>query len=168
MTSPYGQREALERRGVGAAHDLDAGARRVREPGRVERVGPLQVGAQLLRDPLLPVRGAIAELRAKRRSRAGVDAERRRALGHAAAEGCRPISSSSFSASASFTAGGSGTGSRPQPAISGRAAADASAAMASRRVSMPIISARARRADLTEFRPVLVDIVDTPPVTLDQ
>ena len=28
------QREALERRGVGAAHDLDAGARRVREAGR--------------------------------------------------------------------------------------------------------------------------------------
>ena len=75
-------REALERRGVGTAHDLEAGARRMREARGVERVRPLQVTPQLARDPLLSLRRAIHELRTKLRSRAGVDAERRGGLGH--------------------------------------------------------------------------------------
>ena len=81
-----GQREAFERRRIGAAHDLDAGARGMREAARVEGVDALQVGANLRRHPLLSLRGAIGQLRSKRRPRAGVDAERGRALRQQAKE----------------------------------------------------------------------------------
>ena len=58
-----GEREPFERRCIGASNDLDAGARGVGEPGRVEGVDPRQVGAKLVRDLLLSLRRAIAELR---------------------------------------------------------------------------------------------------------
>ena len=75
-----GKRETFERRRIGASHNLEAGAHRMREAARVEGVDALQVGAKLLRDPLLPFGGSIGELGSKRRSRAGVDAQRGRAL----------------------------------------------------------------------------------------
>ena len=75
-----GERETFERRRIGTSHDLEAGAHRMREAARVEGVDALQVGAKLLRHPLLPLGGAIGELGSKSRSRAGVDAKRGRAL----------------------------------------------------------------------------------------
>ena len=109
-----GEREPLERRRIGAPNDLDAGAGGVGEPGRVEGVDPLQVRTKLARDPLLSLRRAIAELRSKGRSRAGVDAKRRRALRRER----RRLSaswSSSASASASVVADDAGAGSRVHP-----------------------------------------------------
>ena len=75
------QREAFERRGVCAAHDLDAGARGMRQPVGVERLGAIEILPHLIGDSLLSVRGSIAELRSQRRPRAGIDAQRGRALG---------------------------------------------------------------------------------------
>ncbi len=45
----------------------------MREAGGVEGRGPVQVAAQLIRDPLLPFRGAIHQLPAQGRSIPGVD-----------------------------------------------------------------------------------------------
>ena len=76
-----GEREALECGGVRAAHDVDAGAGGVREPLRVERLRSIQVSPDLCRGALLPGFGAIGQLRAQARARAGVDPERCRAFG---------------------------------------------------------------------------------------
>ena len=129
------QREAFERRRIGAAHDLDAGARRVREARRVEGVDALQVGAHLRRQALLPLRGAIGELRSQRRPRAGVDAERGRALGQEAQE----VVGDAVEQRERVAVVWRQRCRRPVLAhavTSGSAAAEASAAMASRRLGM--------------------------------
>ena len=74
------QCEARERRGIRTPHDVQAGARRMRQAAGIEGVDAGQVGANLRRDPLLAGLGSIGELRPERRARAGIDAERRGAL----------------------------------------------------------------------------------------
>ena len=48
------KREAFERGRIGASHDLDAGARGMRQPVRVEGFEPVQIRANLLASSLLP------------------------------------------------------------------------------------------------------------------
>ena len=129
------QRETVERRGVRAANDLDAGARRVREPGRVDGVDAGQVGTHVRRRAALPLRRTVGELRPQGGSRAGVDAQRGRAF-RKEAEEILGDTSSSVSASASVIVGGGSAGgrSRERPGTSGHAAVDASAARISRRL----------------------------------
>jgi hypothetical protein len=74
------QPEPFEGRRIGASHNLEAGAESMRKAGGVEAVDSLEVAANLLRDALLTLNGAIGELRPKPRSRAGIDAKRGRAL----------------------------------------------------------------------------------------
>src|SRR5207302_1849280 len=75
------------RRRVGTSHNLEAGAHGMREAARVEGVDSLQVCANLLRHPLLALRGAIRKLRSKSGSRASVDAKRGCALRRQAKKG---------------------------------------------------------------------------------
>ena len=78
------KREAVGSELIGAAHDLDAGARRMRQAGDIKGLRLFEILPDLAGDLLLPVGGSIGELRSQRRPRAGVDAERRRALGREA------------------------------------------------------------------------------------
>ena len=75
-----GERESLERRGIRASDDLDAGAGRVGSPDVLAALTLRQVRTKQVRNPLLSLRRPIGELRAKGRSRVGIDAKRRRAL----------------------------------------------------------------------------------------
>jgi hypothetical protein len=74
------QRKALKRGGIGAAHNVDTGAYREGQGGSVERLGARDVARESRGNMPLTCRGTVAQTVAKRRSRAGVDAERRRAF----------------------------------------------------------------------------------------
>ena len=76
-----GQSETLERGAIGAAHDLDAGARGEGQGGRVHGFGAGEVGANYRLDPVLPGLAAVGQARAQRRPLTFVDAERGGAFG---------------------------------------------------------------------------------------
>ncbi len=74
------KRETVERCRIRAPHDLEAGARRVREAARVEGVDAIEIHPKLFRQTPLALRGAIGEHGSQCGSRAGVDAQRGRLL----------------------------------------------------------------------------------------
>ena len=67
-------------RGIRAAHDFDARARRVRQLIGIERFGATEVLADPMGNGFLSVRRSIGKLRAQRGPRACIDPQRRRAL----------------------------------------------------------------------------------------
>jgi hypothetical protein len=62
-------------------HDLDAGARRVRQPLRINRPDAIEIPPHLIGDSPLSVGRSIAELRSERGAGAGIDAQRGRGVG---------------------------------------------------------------------------------------
>ena len=138
-----GQREAFERGRVGAPHDLDAGPRRA-TGRRVDGLDPGEVVADLLREPLLPAaidRRAANAATPSRRCRCPATS-RSPARGAAGSrQTCRagpPPRGPRTPRRPAETPRTRGVWSRPHPVTRGRAAAEANAARASRRLSNTI------------------------------
>ena len=127
------QREPFERRRVRAAHDFDAGARRVRQPPCRRTVDARQIVPILIARRRLPA-SERSDSCDRRAARAPVSIPSDVALSGCRVSSADAMSSRSFRASASD--GALGGGPSPHPVTSGRAAADASAARASRRLGM--------------------------------